>query len=235
MINRRSSTSRAMAYPYTVTVAGLLATMRQLRTAFPPLVTADTLKKWGIAPNNEAYIVTILRFLGIIDDEGRKLPEKAKAFSEHDDEQFAAKFEALVRTAYAGLFDHFGDNAWALDRNRLIAFFRAADDTSARVGLQQAVTFTALAQLAGHGQAPVEPRAQPARSRAPAASPKKRGSRSRGGAEVAATPPPSPPPARETPGSLAMTVRIEINLPVSDDQDVYDKIFRSIRSNLLNE
>ena len=223
-----------MAYPYTVTVAGLVATMRQLRTAFPAQVTADTLKKWGIAPNNEAYIVTILRFLGIIDEEGRKVPEKAKAFSEHDDQEFAAKFEALVRAAYSGLFDHFGDNAWTLDRNRLIAFFRAADDTSARVGLQQAVTFTALAGLAGHGEAPVEPRPQPVRGRA-AAPPPKRGAKTRGTVADPPKPQTVAPSTREPAGSLAMTVRIEINLPVSDDQEVYDKIFRSIRSNLLNE
>jgi hypothetical protein len=33
----------------------------------------------------------------------------------------------------------------------------------------------------------------------------------------------------------ALTVRVEINLPVTEDQQVYDKIFRSIRANLLNE
>jgi len=32
-----------------------------------------------------------------------------------------------------------------------------------------------------------------------------------------------------------MTVRIEINLPVSEKQEIYDNIFRSIRENLLNE
>ena len=34
--------------------------------------------------------------------------------------------------------------------------------------------------------------------------------------------------------NFGLTVRIEINLPASGDQDTYDKIFKSIRSNLIN-
>ena len=33
---------------------------------------------------------------------------------------------------------------------------------------------------------------------------------------------------------LGLTVRIEINLPATGDQETYDKIFKSIRENLLN-
>lgn len=33
---------------------------------------------------------------------------------------------------------------------------------------------------------------------------------------------------------MALTVRIEINLPVADDQAVYDRIFKSIKDNLMN-
>jgi hypothetical protein len=34
--------------------------------------------------------------------------------------------------------------------------------------------------------------------------------------------------------NVGLTVRIEINLPATGDQDTYDKIFKSIRENLLN-
>jgi hypothetical protein len=34
--------------------------------------------------------------------------------------------------------------------------------------------------------------------------------------------------------NLGLTVRIEINLPATGDQETYDKIFKSIRENLLN-
>ena len=34
---------------------------------------------------------------------------------------------------------------------------------------------------------------------------------------------------------FGLTVRIEINLPASGDQETYDRIFKSIRDNLLND
>ncbi len=34
---------------------------------------------------------------------------------------------------------------------------------------------------------------------------------------------------------MALTVRIEINLPANGTQDTYDMIFKSIRANLINE
>lgn len=225
-----------MAYPYTVTIAGLISTIRQLRSAFPSQLAPDTLKKWGIAPNNETYVLHILRFLGIIDDEGKKTTDNAKVFSEHDDEAFAKRFEGLIRKAYEGLFETFGDKAWDLERNRLIAFFRAADDTSARVGLQQAATFQALAGLAGHGPPPAEAKTTPVRPRK--ALPERQAPRNQRAASASgasAVVPPVTPPAAPTARGAALTVRVEINLPVTDDQDVYDKIFRSIRANLLNE
>jgi hypothetical protein len=36
------------------------------------------------------------------------------------------------------------------------------------------------------------------------------------------------------PANVGLTVRIEINLPADGDQDTYDRIFKSIRENLLN-
>lgn len=33
---------------------------------------------------------------------------------------------------------------------------------------------------------------------------------------------------------FGLTVRVEINLPTAEDQAVYDRIFRSIRENLLH-
>jgi hypothetical protein len=60
-----------MAFPYTVTIPGLVGTLRQLRSVFPSKLTADTLKKWSIAPNNETYVLNVIRFLGLIDEEGK--------------------------------------------------------------------------------------------------------------------------------------------------------------------
>jgi hypothetical protein len=42
----------------------------------------------------------------------------------------------------------------------------------------------------------------------------------------------SPKGEQEKP--IGLTVRIEINLPADGDQETYDRIFRSIKENLLN-
>lgn len=215
-----------MPHPYTTTIAGMIATLRQLRSTFPQVVTAETLKKWSIASNNEAPVIVVLRFLKLIDDEGKKVAENAKAFVEHDDTAFAGKFEAIVKAAYGELFDTWGDNAWSLEKNKLIGFFRNADGTSARVGQEQAATFLALAGLAGHGAVPAG--AAQAATKAPKV------------AKKAMTKAASVAPAVASPAiggqqvTPTVTLRVEINLPVTDDQSVYDSIFKSIKAHLLN-
>ncbi|MGH2989893.1 MAG: DUF5343 domain-containing protein [Solirubrobacterales bacterium] len=113
-------------------------------------VSADTLRKLGVAPKNESYVINILRFLGVIDDEGKKVDTKSTAFLQHKDEDFASEFEKLVKDAYADLFDLHGDRAWDLDKGSLVQFFRTSDHSSQVVGTRQAGTFAYLAGLSGH-------------------------------------------------------------------------------------
>jgi hypothetical protein len=215
-----------MPHPYTTTISGMVAALRQLRSNFPPVVNADTLKKWSIGSNNEAPIIVVLRFLRLIDDEGKKIAENAKAFVEHDDAAFAVKFESIVKAAYTDLFDTWGDGAWSLERNRLIGFFRNADATSARVGQEQAATFLALAGLGGRGPAPTVPvQVSPKTTR----SARVRSAKQQG----TPAPPDTSAVGKESLGPV-VTLRVEINLPVSDKQSVYDSIFKSIKAHLLN-
>jgi hypothetical protein len=219
-------------FPYSTTVSGLNTTIQQLRSAFPAKVTADTLKRWNIALNNESSILQTLRFIGLLDDEGAKQADAGKVFVLPDD-AFRPAFGELVKRGYASLFEDFGDGAWELDRARLIGFFRGADQTSARVGEQQAITFATLAALAGHG-----PKAAGGNGNGTSSTPRARQSSGEPKAKqqaattnrvAAQLQPPAAPRASVPP----LSVRIELNLPVSDKQEVYDNIFRSIRENLL--
>src|SRR6266516_1418959 len=218
----------AVTFPYATTVHGLSATVQHLRNVFPPQVTAETLKKLGIAPGNESSILQTIRFIGLVNEEGDKNAEAAKAFVIHEDEDFAPAFGALVRKAYSAVFEHLGDNAWDVGKDKLITFFRQSDQTSARVGEQQALTFLALAGFAGHGAPQGAPGNGGRRQSAPATR-RTRGERAAAKGSVLAQ------PAGAANGSpLAVSVRIELNLPVTDNQEVYDKMFRSIRENLIN-
>ena len=136
----------------------------------------------------------------------------------------------MVEAAYSDLFALHGQDAWNLPVDRLISYFRNADHTSALVGSRQAGTFQALAALSGHGEVPA---------------PKAAGQRRN---EKRSAPAKTPEPRKQTPdtatgpnlpsgnsaGGVGLTVRIEINLPAAGDQETYDKIFKSIRENLLN-
>jgi Family of unknown function (DUF5343) len=175
-------------------------------------------------------VLNILRFIGVIDADGNKTQEATTTFNKHDDAEFQQAFDKMIRTAYKELFSLRGEDAWTLDDNALISFFRSADQTSDLVGRRQAGTFQALAALAGHGEVPTpRTREVKAKSVAKPARP--------------APQPASPAPAAVNVGAVSngnggrdfgLTVRVEVNLPAAADQETYDKIFRSIRENLLN-
>jgi hypothetical protein len=224
----------AEKHPYVQGPGSLVPVIRQFRKSFPNSVTADTLKKLGFAPNNESYVLNVIRFLGLIDQEGNKTEAASNAFRLHEDDQFAQQFSELAKQAYQALFELHGDGSWALDTNQLIAFFRQSDDTSALVGKLQASTFKILAALSGHGDVP-EPKSpsikkQPAAVKGGVNKKLEKGSENSG----ATSPVPLVKPTRET-KLFGLTVRIEINLPADGDKETYDRIFKSIRENLLNE
>jgi len=170
--------------------------------------------------------------LKIINEDGLKNEEAAKIFSLHEDKEFQSAFTIIVRQAYTELFELHSDNAWTLEKGKLISFFRQTDRTSDIIGKRQASTFIAIAFVCGYGEVIPEKSVSPA----------KKGSKSRGikngepkNNERITLPESNPigKPINKTEYDANLTVRIEINLPVTDDQEVYNKIFKSIRENLL--
>lgn len=228
----------ATSYPYTS--GGTLAkTIAQFRQSFPPVVKASTLKKLSIAPNNESYVINVLRFLGFIDDEGNRRDDNVGYFYGADD-AFQKGLEAALREAYKSLFDDFGDAALDKSRDDLVPWFREADKSSQTVGGRQATTFTALAALAGHGEVPTIP--VPTASSGNGAT--TRANRTNPKASMPPTKPRKPEAQlahtpEKTPldvggAEVGLTVRIEVNLPAGADESTYDAIFRSIRKNLID-
>lgn len=219
-------------HPY-VSGGGILTqVINQFRSSFPTVVNAATLQKLGLAPNNESYVPNILRFLKLIDEDGNRTPLAAEVFSQHDDAQFSAQFGEVVKNAYTELFELHGDKAWDLDKDALTTFFRGTDHTSEIVGGRQAGTFQVLAAFAGHGEPP-QPKTSSTKSTTK--SPKK-GATSATSASTQETR--TDPLSAKLQGNqgrdLGLTVRIEINLPSDADQDTYDRIFKSIKENLLD-
>lgn len=217
------------SHPYVSGAGNVVQTVNHLRKSFPTTVTADTFKKLGIASNNESYVINTLRFIGVLDEAGKKTPSATKAFSQHADDKFKSEFASLVKTAYKDLFDVHGDSAWNLDKHSLITFFRNSDDTSAVVGDRQAAVFLALAGLAGHGEVPTPKKTSSKVATKATASSKQQSKSTKTPKERVAA-----GNTRDSGRDLGLTVRIEINLPADGNQETYDRIFKSIRENLLN-
>ena len=218
-------------HPYVQAPGNLTQVMNHLRKSFPATMNSDTLKKLGFAPQNESYVLNVLRFTGLIDNTGKKTETARSVFSQHDDDAFQKEFSEVIKSAYSDLFDLHGENSWTLGAERLVSFFRSTDHTTDLVGKHQARTFQVLAGFAGY-QAMPESKAVAAKVSAKAG--KEKAPRKTKVVTLQPGAGPSTLHAPRTVSDVGLTVRIEINLPADADQHTYDRIFKSIRENLLD-
>jgi Family of unknown function (DUF5343) len=222
------------SHPYISGPGNIAQMIGFLRKNFPATVNSETVKKFSLAPNNESYVINALQFIGVVDDEGKRTTKGHDIFVMPDD-AFPKAFEGLIKAAYADLFEVRGEDAWALTKNELTAYFRTTDKTSEVIGGRQAGVFQIFRNLAGHIQ-PNEksvindtPKPKSAKSKT---TPSKANKVSGVGMQDR-----SDPAAKTKEGrrDMAMTVRIEINLPANGSKETYDAIFKSIRANLIDE
>ncbi len=219
-------------HPYTPSQGPIIQAVNQFRKSFPQSITSETLKKLGIASKNESRVINVFRFLGFLDQDGNKTEAATKIFSIHDDDIFSQEFGIQVALSYKQLFDLHQENAWKLGIDALISFFRVTDDSTELVGKLQALTFQVLAGISGHGELPVQKvtSAKPTK-------PLQKKTQSTGISDStelgndSGNKKKDPKEKRD----IGLTVRIEVNLPADGNQETYDRIFRSIRENLLNE
>jgi hypothetical protein len=121
-------------HPYVNGTGNLIQVLDHLKKSFPVNLTAEVLKKLGFAPKNESYILNVVRFIGLIDEKGVRTEQAQKTFTLHDDATFQKSFSELVKTGYSDLFALHGNDAWTLERSKLITFFRQTDQSSELVG-----------------------------------------------------------------------------------------------------
>ncbi len=71
----------ANSHPYISGPNNIAQIVSQLRKSFPATLTSETVKKLGIASTTESYVVNVLRFIRIIDVEGKKTELADKPFN----------------------------------------------------------------------------------------------------------------------------------------------------------
>lgn len=221
------------SHPYISGAGNITQMVGFLRKNFPPTVSADTVRKLGLASKNESYVINVLQFLRLIDEDGKRTDVGHKVMTTHNEDDFRKAFGGLIREAYEDLFAIRGDDAWTMSRDDLISYFRSADKTSEIIGSRQAGVFMALSELAGHEAQPSTGNSKPKSSST--ASTKKAAKKPAPVVQAAA------PTAKgggdavsmKAKSDMALTVRIEINLPAEGSKETYDAIFKSIKANLF--
>lgn len=237
-------------YPYISGQGALIAAFTQLRKNVPPKVDASYLQRFNIAPANESYVISVLRFIGLINEDGDRVEDNT-GFLYGNDESFKEGMEAALRSSYGDLFSDMGDDALDADKSALAHWFRSSDKTSELVGNRQASTFLTLAALAGHGELPARATAAKKTTTNGAAPAKKTAAKKSAAKKSAAK------KVIETSGEdassngdgsqgdqgkvrasngqeVGLSVRIEVNLPPGGDAETYDAIFASIKKHLMS-
>ncbi len=59
------------SHPYISGAGNITQMIGFLRKNFPPTVNSDTVRKLGIAPKNESYVINALQFIGVIEKKER--------------------------------------------------------------------------------------------------------------------------------------------------------------------
>lgn len=221
------------SHPYISGTGNITQMIGFLRKNFPSTVTSETVKKFSLAPNNESYVINALQFIGLIDEEGKRTSKGHDTLVLPDD-AFPAAFEKLVREAYKDLFDVRGEDAWKLNKQELTAYFRTTDKTSEIIGSRQAGVFQAFRTLAGYESLEEKTSSGAHKSKSP--KPKSGPKAVKMKPEIQIDKMPQTGGSGASKGrEMAMTVRIEINLPPNGSKETYDAIFKSIRANLIDE
>lgn len=182
----------------------------------PDKVTTKYLEKVGFKSKNDRYIIGILKFLDFVDGSG--VPTKTwQAY--RNKKTAGAVLAASMRKAYADLFKTYPDahrkDSEAL-RNYFSAHTKVAESTLGLI----VNTFKSLAAAADFDDGSVDlgdvseaeaVDAAPATERKP--------KRERGASEAAAPP--------------AVNINIQLQLPATDDGEIYEKLFSALKKHLL--
>jgi len=116
-----------------------------------------------------------------------------------------------IKTAYAELFDTYPNASQQADE-RLVNFFRSKTSAGDRVVQAQTATFKTLCEFADFVTVEIAP------------------SRSR---EVTRESIPSAPRAMASSQGLTINLNIQLQLPLTENSEIYDKIFQSLKKNII--
>lgn len=202
-------------YPYT-TVPGKLRELLQKIPSVgrPEKVTVAWLRSAGWSSSNDRSMLPVLRFVGLIGDDGR--PTDLWTAARSPSSANKALIGEAIKSAYADLFALYPD-AHRKDTESLRNFFRTHTGGGDQVQAKLVQTFQILAEFGEFDSSglPAEADVTHVETASPRSVARTGG---HGGKPV------SP---------VSLTVNIQLQLPATADAGVYDSLFASMRKHLV--
>lgn len=200
----------ASTFPYMIKTTTISEFLRKVQdTGTPAKVDREYLNSIGLASSNDRPIIPLFRFLGFISSSGSPT-DVYQAY--RDKSKAKVVLGRAIKSAYSGLFATYRD-ADKRDDDALANYFRAKTSLGERAIGAVVATFKTLSASASFEDREetedLEP-THPRKARAVAARD-----------ELAVD------------SLSSLTISIQLQLPATEDETVYDKLFSSLRRNLL--
>lgn len=204
-----------MSYTYVVKTGSLKEFLQRVKSkdlGIPDKVTHAYLQSIGYKATNDRPIIRVLRSINFIDENGIPTP----SFSEFRTERSGQVMASELRKTYAELFKLYS-NPLSKSREDLENFFAKGQPSLKKHTLGLYVdTFKTLCKFADFGAPPLEAEV---------------GSKEGEKVEKVVKRGELIP---QVPEGVTINLNIQITLPVTDDAEVYDKIFKALKEHIFS-
>jgi hypothetical protein len=133
---------------------GMLQALHLLRRTTPPRIDSDFLRVNKIAPGNEYKVVGALRFLGLIDEDGK--PTEGSRLLKTKGTTYIQALQDIVRKAYSGVFH--GLQSDGVTREKIYNYFVTEGGLGAEMATKATRFLVKLCRMAEIELAPELPR-----------------------------------------------------------------------------
>ncbi|SRR6266566_3499851 len=197
-------------FPYLTKTSAIKDFLEKIHeTGVPAKIDQTYLPTIGFTSSNDRPLIPLFKFLGFLDKTGKPTELYQKYRAKKDASKILAK---AIKDAYSGLFTTYPD-ASKRDVEALSDYFRTTTGKGTAVVKAVVSTFKALcenADFSTHGEIVEEEKVEEVVTK------KKTGRTSISIGE-----------------SPTITINIQLQLPVTESDTFYDKLFASLRKNLL--
>lgn len=143
MVRAARTGEQGPTLPYGPT-RGMLQALQLMRKTTPSKIDGSFLRVNSIAPGNEYKVVGALRYLGIIDDDGR--PTEKSRLLKTKGTTFTSALQGIVRGAYGNLFHYLKGNGHS--QEDIYNYFITAEGLGPEMATKTTRFFVQLCQLA---------------------------------------------------------------------------------------